>query len=279
MSKKVLKTIKVSTLPNGYSLTVGNSEFMYFSEIDLLAGFLSHVGSGKTDDMEKGDILNTLFNVMLGDKYVRDVDNLNKTVERLERKYNERIEKLEKLITIVNDAVNRHATMKEQLEETTKLTDIMREGYSKALKPFKEYDQRINKLEIDTQRMESHFNTATNQADNLLKYIEERLSEVNKDENLLKEKAQMLVEKLDMRLKMFDEVFDVDKKAAGMPVDDIPEVEASNSKAQEKKPRKKAEKKPKADKPTKTVNPKGKTTRQKRDEAILAKMNDNPNIK
>ena len=279
MSKKVLKTIKVSTLPNGYSLTVGNSEFMYFSEIDLLAGFLSHVGSGKTDDMEKGDILNTLFNVMLGDKYVRDVDNLNKTVERLERKYNERIEKLEKLITIVNDAVNRHATMKEQLEETTKLTDVMRKGYAEALKPFKEYDQRINKLEVDTQRMESHFNTATNQADNLLKYIEERLSEVNKDENLLKEKAQMLVEKLDMRLKMFDEVFDVDKKAAGMPVDDIPEVEASNGKAEDKKPRKKAEKKPKADKPTKTAKPKGKTARQKRDEAILAKMNDNPNIK
>ena len=58
-------------------------------------------------------------------------------------------------------------------------------------------------------------------------------------------------------------------------VDDIPEVEASNK----KKPRKKAEKKPKADKPTKTAKPKGKTARQKRDEAILAKMNDNPNIK
>lgn len=279
MSKKVLKTIKVSTLPNGYSLTVGNNEFMYFSEVDLLAGFLSHVGSGKTDDMEKGDILNTLFNVMLGDKYVRDVDNLNKTVERLERKYNERIEKLEKLITIVNDAVNRHETMKAQLEETTKLTDVMRKGYAEALKPFKEYDQRINKLEIDTQRMESHFNTATNQADNMLKYIEERLSEVNKDENLLKEKAQMLVEKLDMRLKILDDVFDVDEKAAETPVDDIPEVEASNSKAQEKKPRKKAEKKPKADKPAKTTKPKGKTNRKKRDEAIMEMMKDNPNLK
>ncbi len=276
MSKKVFKKIKVNTLPNGYSLTIDNNEFMYFSEIDLLAGFLSHVGGGKTDEMEKGDILNTLFNVMLGDKYVRDVDNLNKTVERLERKYNERIEKLEKLITIVNDAVSRHETMKAQLEETTKLTDVMCKGYAEALKPFKEYNQRINKLELDTQRMESHFNTATNQADNMLKYIKERLSEVNKDENLLKEKAQMMVEKLDMRLKMFDEVFNVDGKAAGMPVDDIPEVEASNK----KKPRKKAEKKPKADKPTKTVNPKGKNTRQKRDEAILAKMmEENPNIK
>ena len=279
MSKKVLKTIKVDTLPNGYSLIIGNNEFMYFSEIDLLAGFLSHVGSGKTDDMEKGDILNSLFNVMLGDKYVRDVDNLNKTVERLERKYNERIDKLEKLITIVNDAVNRHATMKEQLEETTKLTDVMREGYSKALKPFKEYDQRINKLELDTQRMESHFNTATHQADNLLKYIEDRLNEVNKDENLLKEKAQMLVKKLDIRLKMIDDVFDGDDNAAEMPVDDIPEVEASNSKAEEKKPRKKAEKKPKTDKPAKTTKPKGKTNRQKRDEAIMEMMKDNPNIK
>lgn len=276
MSKKVLKTIKVSTLPNGYSLTIGNNEFMYFSEVDLLAGFLSHVGSGKTDDMEKGDILNTLFNVMLGDKYVRDVDNLNKTVERLERKYNDRIEKLEKLITIVNDAVNRHATMKEQLEETTKLTDVMREGYSKALKPFKEYDQRINKLESDTMRMESHFNTATNQADNMLKYIEERLSEVNKEENLLKEKAQMLVEKLDMRLRIAETL----NEAPETPAVEEKPVEASNGKTEKKKPAKSEEKPKKKMGRPKKIGGDTKTTRKQRDAAILAKMmEENPNIK
>ena len=99
---KSLKKIKVSTLPNGYSLTYGESEFMYFNEVDLLAGFLARVGSGETKDMEKGSILNCLFDVMLGEKYAKDVERLTQTINRLESDYASRIEKLNSQISILN---------------------------------------------------------------------------------------------------------------------------------------------------------------------------------
>lgn len=53
MAKKEKMTLTVKTVPNGYTLKVDDQEFMYFNEIDLLAGFLSHVGMGETNSMEK----------------------------------------------------------------------------------------------------------------------------------------------------------------------------------------------------------------------------------
>ena len=43
MAKK-LKKIKIQTLPNGYALTVGEYEYMYFSIGELIEGFMYHVG-------------------------------------------------------------------------------------------------------------------------------------------------------------------------------------------------------------------------------------------
>lgn len=267
--------IRLSTAPNGYSLKIGGNEFFYFNELDLLAGFIARIGSGKTEEMEKEDILNTMFNVMLGEKYARDIDVLNKTVERLTTKYNERIDKLEGLITIVNDAISKHKTMKEQLEDTTKKVNTMRECYAEALKPFKEYNDRITKLESDTMRIEGHFNVATQQADNQLKYIDDRINKLSETEKLLNSKARMLVEKLDMRLRILDTL----DEGAESPAVDEKTIEASNRKDREKKAVKIDEKpKKKMGRPKKTGGD-TKTTRQERDAAIMAKMNENPNIK
>lgn len=46
--KEKLK-VTVETLPNGYALTVGREEYMYFNERDLLAGIWYHVGLEKLD--------------------------------------------------------------------------------------------------------------------------------------------------------------------------------------------------------------------------------------
>ena len=67
MAKKDLSKIKVSTLPNGYSLTVEDQEYMYFNEIDLLAGFMSHVGMREVDYADRGTILSSLMSAMLSE--------------------------------------------------------------------------------------------------------------------------------------------------------------------------------------------------------------------
>ena len=51
--KKKLLNIKVETLPNGYALTVGNKQYMYFDAQKLLAGMFYHIG------LEKNDFFNT----------------------------------------------------------------------------------------------------------------------------------------------------------------------------------------------------------------------------
>ena len=43
MAKELLN-IKIQTLPNGYSLTVGDNKYMYHSTEELLEGFMYHVG-------------------------------------------------------------------------------------------------------------------------------------------------------------------------------------------------------------------------------------------
>lgn len=36
--------IQVTTIPNGYALTVGSEDYMYFTKAALLEGFMYHVG-------------------------------------------------------------------------------------------------------------------------------------------------------------------------------------------------------------------------------------------
>ena len=296
MAKKVFKKITVATLPNGYALNYDGQEFMYFNEVDLLAGFMARVGSGKTEDMEKGDILNALFDVMLGEKYARDITKLTTTVERLERKWSDRIEKVEREYARVKEKTEQHDKMKMVLEETTTLVNEMRMGYQEACKPWEEYKSRINDIEKDTQRIETHFKSATTQADGLLKLTEEKLEAATKTEKLLNSKARMLVERLAMRMENLPEgepSGTVADEAEETPDDGVVDDGASNGKDNEEKSATKREKKPKADKPKKETKPKeekpaeskpkGKTERQKRDEAILKdieeKAMNNSNIK
>lgn len=51
--KKTLKKVTVRTLPNGYELTIGGREYMYFSEETLAAGIFDHLllGNNKESDV------------------------------------------------------------------------------------------------------------------------------------------------------------------------------------------------------------------------------------
>ena len=51
--KKTLKKVTVRTLPNGYELTIGGREYMYFNEETLAAGIFDHLllGNNKESDI------------------------------------------------------------------------------------------------------------------------------------------------------------------------------------------------------------------------------------
>ena len=300
MAKKVFKKIVVMTHPNGYSLNIEGEEFMYFNELDLLLGFLSHVGTGKTDDMEKSDLINALFNMMLGQKYTQDVDKLKMTVNRLEARYTDVTAKMQRELEKVKEANERHEKLTKRTEELTKLVDEMQQGYQKAYEPYDEYNKRISKLESQTTKMESHFNAATNESQMLLKSINTMHDDLEKKINKLSSRGDMMIGRM---------INQVERNAANMadqkPDDEggdggtFPAGEEAGTTAGESvvaetdaKPKRKGGRPKKADgdKPAKKprakkadadkkAKPKAETPRQKRDREIMEKMMKNPNIK
>lgn len=129
--------ITVQTHPNGYGLTVNGNEFMYFNEVDLLAGFMAHVGLGETQNMERGTILSSLMSAMLGDAYANCVSLLKQRVGLLTSQINGSIERMDRAVNFVND------------------TEAVVKGFQRRLDNIgfqlkaTEADYEINKKEVD----------------------------------------------------------------------------------------------------------------------------------
>lgn len=83
MKEKPIK-ITVKTLPNGYELKIGGQEFMYFNPMDLLAGFMIHVGMQEPKYMDNGNILTMLFHTMMGHEWEESVTALRTKVSNME---------------------------------------------------------------------------------------------------------------------------------------------------------------------------------------------------
>ena len=259
---KHLKLISLQTVPNGYSFSYDGHDFLYFNEVDLLAGIMAHIGSGETKEMDKGTILNCLFDVMLGEKYAKDVAKLNDTVNRLAETYSSRIAKLAEQINILNDAIAQHETLKKQLETTTELTNKMAEGYKRAYQPYDEYNRRISRLEANTMKMENKFSTVTDKAELKLQQIERVLKRSEDQEKLLSAKVQMLFGKIEQTKGKEQPVTETHEEA---PNDDD-DGRAATVDAEQKTA--KADKKDHSTKTGKT----GKGGRSKGDAAVLAEM-------
>lgn len=96
--------IEVHTLPNGYSLDVDGTGYMYYNEIDLIAGFMARVGLSETSYMDRGSILSALMSAMIGDAYSDAVTTLKQRVGLLTTQYTTTIERMDKAIDYVTQA-------------------------------------------------------------------------------------------------------------------------------------------------------------------------------
>lgn len=136
MAKKNLAKINLSTLPNGYALTVDDQEYMYFNEIDLMAGFMGHVGMRDVDYADRGTILSSLMSAMLGDTFTEAVTTLKQRVSLLSGKYETTMAKMDDAIAYVNNA-------QKQIDRLEKDIQNLQDGFKAALNDN-------NKLKSDT---------------------------------------------------------------------------------------------------------------------------------
>ena len=186
MEKSKLPKISVSTLPNGYSLKIDGQDYLYFNMMELLAGFMVHVGLQDTDYMDKGNILTMLFQTMIGQEWeknitsmhsrIRDMeDNLGRTIAHLEQtakvgdRLEPRINELNETIRSLNEnieeqkAENRKALM--DVRETSQTAKSTSAEFKKETKTMKECISKLNKASDDIKKMKE-------QADKHLRTIE-----------------------------------------------------------------------------------------------------------
>ena len=104
--------------PNSYTMTIDGENYLYFSELDLLLGFIARVGTCNDENADRSTLMNSLFNIMLGEKYTNDIDKLNMTVQRLTEKYNDKIKRLNNEIQRFQTAADDFASFNKKLDET-----------------------------------------------------------------------------------------------------------------------------------------------------------------
>ena len=178
MAKKELTKIILQTVPNGYTLTVGDTECMYFNELDLLAGFMAHVGLGETANMEKGTILSMLFSAMMGDVYTDAVTTLKQRVGLLTNQYNTTIERMDKAIEFVTQAEKTISALTNRLDRLEQEVKSTSEHYAENRKMVDDATRKLSEIEKRSNDVSNSLaNTAT-----IIRTLEEaaKVSQKNK---------------------------------------------------------------------------------------------------
>ena len=153
--------ISVKTMPNGYSLKVGKNDFFYFSEVELLAGFMSHVGLRETKEIERGSLMSGLLAAMLGESYSNSVEVLKQRVQQLATEYLTTTERMDKAVKFVNasemmiNGMNRRIESADiALKNAEKELVKHQKKYNELAKKLKEMEKRASKCGIVTEDTE-----------------------------------------------------------------------------------------------------------------------------
>lgn len=169
MKKELLNKIEVNTLPNGYGLSVNGEDFMYYNELDLLAGFMSHVGLQESKALERGTILSSLFSAMLGDAYADAVTLLKQRVGLLTSKYEATLQQMDRSIEYVNQA---EKTVNGLLQDVKILEDKLKAVGAEHKSVKDSVDEAKKKVDEIAKKSEKVMNSLANSA-TIMKAMEE----------------------------------------------------------------------------------------------------------
>ena len=143
MAKKELIDINVHKLPNGYSLTVGTQEYMYHNPMDLLAGFMVHVGLQQTEYMEKGNILTMLFQLLVGEQWEDNVNAMYGKINDMDSKVSYTLRRLENTAKIGDRLEPRINEMDETISTLTESVAKQKDINHKTLMDVRESVQIV----------------------------------------------------------------------------------------------------------------------------------------
>ena len=140
--KNKLRKITIQTLPKGYSLDVEGLHpggFLYFNEMELLAGFITHVGLHEANPMESTKMLRIMFQTIIGQEYVEVADNMMQTVAEL----NKRCQEIEKKLRELQAEANTTKKDKEPAKSKKKKKVDANEMNDEAAAKLAEIEERL----------------------------------------------------------------------------------------------------------------------------------------
>ena len=186
MAKSELQKISVKTLPNGYELKVNGQEYMYFNTMDMLAGFMVHVGLQETDYMEKGNILTMLFQTMIGQEWEKNIAAMRNRIKDMEDKVGRTLshleqtaatgDRLEPKIEDLNEQVKKlqNSIEKQKTDNNRSLMDV-RESSQTAIKTAKDFHMETKALKETIEKVKKaaeDIKSMKQMADDHLKTVE-----------------------------------------------------------------------------------------------------------
>lgn len=201
MANEKKQKISVSTLPNGYALKVDGQEYMYFNQMDLLAGFMVHVGLQEADYMENGSILTMLFQVMIGNEWEKNVNALRTNLRDMEERVSSTLSRLEQTAKTGDRLEPR---LNEVSEAINALSDSMakqKEANKKTLFDVRESTQLANETSkaMKTER----------------KAAQEQLAEIKKNQGSIRKTKQLVEEHLETVLMLEQRLRNLIQEAGG----------------------------------------------------------------
>ena len=140
--KNKLRKITILTLPTCYSLDVEGLHpggFLYFNEMELLAGFITHIGLHEANPMESTKMLRILFQTIIGQEYVEVADNMMQTVAEL----NKRCQEIEKKLRELQAEANATKNAKEPAKPKKKKKVDANEMNDEAAAKLAEIEERL----------------------------------------------------------------------------------------------------------------------------------------
>lgn len=204
MAKKKLDEIKLITHfgsdneAKSYELKYNGQEYLYFNRIDLLAGFMAHIGLQEADPLGNGTILTMLFQAMLGKEWEENVNAMRNRIGEMESNVRNTIvhleqvardgERLEPRINELEEEVKTlQERIKQQKEENRKALMDVRESAKTAKDTAAEFKKEAKALKEIVEKVKKGSETVNELralADKHLKNIEaceQRLFDIYKE--------------------------------------------------------------------------------------------------
>lgn len=201
MANEKKQKISVSTLPNGYSMKIGGQEYMYFNQMDLLAGFMVHVGLQEADYMENGSILTMLFQVMIGNEWEKNVSALRANLRDMEGKVTSTLSRLEQTAKTGDRLEPRINEVSEAINALSDSMAKQKEANKKTLFDVRESTQLANETSkaMKTER----------------KAAQEQLAEIKKNQGSIRKTKQLVEEHLETVLMLEQRLRNLIQEAGG----------------------------------------------------------------